>query len=79
MTCTWSTLSADDYRNPTVLARESATMFRTAVAEELIAATPCVLARGTLPKTPSGKIQRFRCRALLDDADEAVLERVPLR
>ena len=36
----------------------------------------CVLVQpGRLPKTPSGKIQRFRCRALMND-DGAVLERV---
>ncbi|MFE0136075.1 AMP-binding protein [Streptomyces sp. NPDC059037] len=33
-----------------------------------VALAECLfLARGVLPKTPSGKIQRFRCRALLDD------------
>ncbi|QKV96543.1 AMP-binding protein [Streptomyces sp. NA02950] len=32
-----------------------------------VALSECVfLPRGTLPKTPSGKIQRFRCRAMLD-------------
>lgn len=37
----------------------------------------CVFVQpGRLPKTPSGKIQRFRCRALIAD-DGAVLERVP--
>ncbi|HEX8743255.1 MAG TPA: AMP-binding protein [Thermoleophilaceae bacterium] len=45
-----------------------------------VRADECVLLRpGTLPKTPSGKIQRFRCRALLSgDGADAVLERVPL-
>ena len=39
----------------------------------------CVFLRpGVLPKTPSGKIQRFRCRALLEDRGEAILERVAL-
>ncbi|MEV8016419.1 hypothetical protein AB0O76_08755 [Streptomyces sp. NPDC086554] len=33
-----------------------------------VALAECLfLQRGVLPKTPSGKIQRFRCRALLDD------------
>ncbi len=36
------------------------------------------LAPGTLPKTPSGKIQRFRCRALLQDDTDAVVDRVAL-
>ncbi|UNZ19543.1 AMP-binding protein [Streptomyces sp. 891-h] len=35
-----------------------------------VALAECLfLPRGVLPKTPSGKIQRFRCRALLDSAD----------
>jgi acyl-CoA synthetase (AMP-forming)/AMP-acid ligase II len=39
----------------------------------------CVFLRpGVLPKTPSGKIQRFRCRALIEDGSNAVLERVAL-
>jgi fatty-acyl-CoA synthase len=39
----------------------------------------CVFLRpGALPKTPSGKIQRFRCRALVEDGSDAVLERVAL-
>jgi acyl-CoA synthetase (AMP-forming)/AMP-acid ligase II len=33
---------------------------------------------GTLPKTPSGKIQRFRCRAIVEANADAVLERVAL-
>jgi fatty-acyl-CoA synthase len=39
----------------------------------------CVFVRpGQLPKTPSGKIQRFRCHALVKSDHEAVLERVQL-
>ncbi|MFL5884144.1 MAG: AMP-binding protein, partial [Thermoleophilaceae bacterium] len=38
-----------------------------------------VLARGTMPKTPSGKVQRFRCRQLLSDGDLEAVARVPLR
>jgi acyl-CoA synthetase (AMP-forming)/AMP-acid ligase II len=39
----------------------------------------CVFVRpGNLPKTPSGKIQRFLCRQLIEaDDSEAMLERVP--
>jgi acyl-CoA synthetase (AMP-forming)/AMP-acid ligase II len=39
----------------------------------------CIFVRpGNLPKTPSGKIQRFLCRQLIEDGDgEATLERVP--
>ncbi len=36
------------------------------------------LAPGTLPKTPSGKIQRFRCRAMLHEQSDAVIEQVAL-
>jgi fatty-acyl-CoA synthase len=39
----------------------------------------CVFLRpGALPKTPSGKIQRFRCRALVEHGSKAVVERVAL-
>jgi acyl-CoA synthetase (AMP-forming)/AMP-acid ligase II len=39
----------------------------------------CVFVRpGALPKTPSGKIQRYRCRTLVQQGNEAVLERVAL-
>jgi fatty-acyl-CoA synthase len=39
----------------------------------------CVFVRpGSLPKTPSGKIQRYRCRTLVQRESEAVLERVAL-
>jgi acyl-CoA synthetase (AMP-forming)/AMP-acid ligase II len=39
----------------------------------------CVFVQpGALPKTPSGKVQRFRCRTLLADDRDAVLERVVL-
>jgi len=37
------------------------------------------LPRGALPKTPSGKIQRFRCRHLIVTEGLAPLERVRLR
>ncbi len=44
-----------------------------------VRAEECVLLRpGTLPKTPSGKIQRFRCRALVAADAADVVERVPL-
>lgn len=37
----------------------------------------CVFVRqGQTPKTPSGKIQRFRCRSLLNGGDAAILKRV---
>lgn len=39
----------------------------------------CVFVRpGCLPKTPSGKIQRFRCRALIEADDQALIRRVAL-
>jgi fatty-acyl-CoA synthase len=33
------------------------------------------VARGALPKTPSGKVQRFRCRELATAEDERIVER----
>ena len=40
----------------------------------------CVfLARGSLPKTPSGKVQRYRCRQLAREGGDAVIGRVALR
>jgi len=39
----------------------------------------CVfLAPGSMPKTPSGKIQRFRCRSLLQEEADAIVTRVEL-
>jgi fatty-acyl-CoA synthase len=39
----------------------------------------CAVVRpGKLPKTPSGKIQRFRCRAFLRDSGADVLQRVEM-
>lgn len=34
------------------------------------------VARGALPKTPSGKVQRYRCRELAVTEDDRVLERI---
>lgn len=52
-------------------------MAQTAFTAGGLRVAECVFIRpGQLPKTPSGKIQRFRCRALLDGDDDAVLERV---
>jgi acyl-CoA synthetase (AMP-forming)/AMP-acid ligase II len=36
------------------------------------------LARGTLPKSPSGKVQRYRCRQLLDADEARIVRRVRL-
>ncbi len=58
------------------LAREMAAAAYRAVG---LRVEECVfLAPGTMPKTPSGKIQRFRCRSLLQDGQEAIVERVAL-
>jgi acyl-CoA synthetase (AMP-forming)/AMP-acid ligase II len=38
-----------------------------------------VLERGTMPKTPSGKVQRFRCRQLLSNGDLRAVATVSLR
>jgi acyl-CoA synthetase (AMP-forming)/AMP-acid ligase II len=34
------------------------------------------VARGVLPKTPSGKVQRYRCRELAVAEDDRIVERV---
>jgi fatty-acyl-CoA synthase len=53
---------------------------RAARAKAGILLDECIfLKRGALPKTPSGKIQRFRCRQLLVSEDFAPLARVRLR
>ncbi|MEV6839437.1 AMP-binding protein [Streptomyces sp. NPDC051133] len=56
------------------IAEEAASL---ALEKAGVALAECLfLARGVLPKTPSGKIQRFRCRALLDDGRLAPVARV---
>ncbi|MBS1871199.1 MAG: AMP-binding protein [Actinobacteria bacterium] len=58
------------------LAREMAAVVYRAVG---LRVEECVfMAPGTMPKTPSGKIQRFRCRSLLVDGADVILERVAL-
>jgi len=53
---------------------------RTAKAKAGLLIDECVfLAKGSLPKTPSGKIQRFRCRHLLASDEFEPVERVRLR
>jgi len=50
---------------------------RTATAKAGVNLSECVfLARGVLPKTPTGKIQRFRCRELLLSGQLPTLQRV---
>ncbi|MFJ3162596.1 AMP-binding protein [Streptomyces kanasensis] len=56
------------------IAEEAASL---AMEKAGVALAECLfLARGVLPKTPSGKIQRFRCRALLDEGRLAPVARV---
>lgn len=58
------------------LAEEAASL---AMDRAGVALAECLfLPRGTLPKTPSGKIQRFRCRSLLQDASLEPVARVAL-
>jgi fatty-acyl-CoA synthase len=53
---------------------------RTARRKAGVLIDECVfLPRGALPKTPSGKIQRFRCRQMLAGEELDPLERVALR
>lgn len=52
---------------------------RIAASSGGLAIDECVFVpRGTLPKTPSGKVQRFRCRELVIDGASPGLERVTL-
>jgi acyl-CoA synthetase (AMP-forming)/AMP-acid ligase II len=52
---------------------------RTATAKAGISLSECVfLEKGALPKTPTGKIQRFRCRELLLSGQLAPLRRVAI-
>lgn len=56
------------------IAEEAASL---AMEKAGVALAECLfLARGVLPKTPSGKIQRFRCRALLDEGRLVPVARV---
>jgi fatty-acyl-CoA synthase len=67
---------AADAREPGALADEMATRTYGTCGARV---SECVfVARSRLPKTPSGKIQRFRCRALLASDDGAIEERVRL-
>jgi fatty-acyl-CoA synthase len=65
----------DDVLEP--LARDAADAAYRAAA---VSVKECVFLRaGELPKTPSGKVQRYRCRALAGEHDrEAIRRRVPL-
>lgn len=52
---------------------------RIAAAKAGVSISECLfLAKGALPKTPSGKVQRFRCRALVLSDQLAPLKRVPI-
>jgi fatty-acyl-CoA synthase len=58
------------------LAREAADAAYRAVG---LRVEECVfLAPGSMPKTPSGKIQRFRCRSLVQEEADAIVDRVAL-
>jgi fatty-acyl-CoA synthase len=53
------------------------TIRRTASAIAGIGVSECVFVpRGSLPKSPSGKVQRFRCRKLVTDSGSRALARV---
>lgn len=50
-----------------------------AMSKAAVALDRCVLlARGAVPKTPSGKVQRYRCRLMLDTGQFEPLETVDL-
>jgi acyl-CoA synthetase (AMP-forming)/AMP-acid ligase II len=53
---------------------------RTATAKAGVSISECVfLEKGALPKTPTGKIQRFRCRELLLSGRLPALRRISIR
>jgi fatty-acyl-CoA synthase len=68
--------SPDDDRLDTLAAEMVSAAYRSAG----VRVSECVfLKAGELPKTPSGKVQRFRCRAIAEDSVEgAVRKRVQL-
>ena len=58
------------------LAQQAASL---AMSKAAVALDRCVfLARGAVPKTPSGKIQRYRCRLMLDTGEFEPVETVDL-
>jgi fatty-acyl-CoA synthase len=68
---------ADDQADTRDVARE---VSRMAKAKAGVVLDECMfLARGALPKTPSGKIQRFRCRQLVASELLEPVARVELR
>lgn len=60
----------DDYPTAAAGVREVALSVAGVRVDEVVFVAP-----GTLPKTPSGKVQRFRCRALVDGEGAHVLAR----
>ena len=66
----------DGAGDPARLAETAATA---AMDQAAVALDRCLfLRRGTLPKTPSGKIQRYRCRRMLLDGKLAPAADIPL-
>jgi fatty-acyl-CoA synthase len=63
-----------DYRRLAIAASRTAKRKAGVLLDECI-----FLPKGMLPKTPSGKIQRFRCRHMLAEEELEPLERVALR
>ncbi len=64
----------EHHPDPSVMARDIAAAARAGAAVRI---TECLfLPRGAFPKTPSGKVQRFRCRELALDRDSGVGKRV---
>jgi fatty-acyl-CoA synthase len=67
----------DEAGRPEVVARR---VGRRALEDGAVGIDECVLVRrGSLPKTPSGKLQRYRCRQIAQDGGESVVARVTLR
>lgn len=68
---------AEPARGAGELSQVASALARRASSAAELEIDECVfLQRGALPKTPSGKVQRFRCRATALDGGERVLARV---
>lgn len=67
----------DEAGRPEAVARK---VGRRVLEDGAVGIDECVFVRrGSLPKTPSGKVQRYRCRQIARDGGESVIARVTLR
>jgi fatty-acyl-CoA synthase len=68
---------AEADRDDAALARIAPELKRRVYETAGVRLAECVLLeRGALPKTPSGKVQRFRCREIVASDAPSIVERV---